>query len=84
LCIAPLFLSGCLLGDQSDAIRGLPHYVPQFGANSAHKLIEKFTSVKELLDAAKVRTIGRPYMQEAVLTYAKVLELNETLITLRR
>ncbi|GAQ85684.1 hypothetical protein KFL_002490020 [Klebsormidium nitens] len=74
----------CLLGDQSDAIRGLPFYVPEFGRNSAIKLIEKFGSVAELLEAARMRTIGRPYMQDAVLEYSQVLELNERLITLRR
>ncbi|KAL2631699.1 hypothetical protein R1flu_016385 [Riccia fluitans] len=74
----------CLLGDSSDNVPGLPELAPGFGRKTALKLMKKHGSLENLLVAAKSRTVGRPYIQEALTQHADVLYRNLQVLKLRR
>ncbi|KAL2623429.1 hypothetical protein R1flu_003634 [Riccia fluitans] len=74
----------CLLGDSSDNVPGLPELAPGFGRKTALKLMKKHGSLENLLVAAKTRTVGRPYIQEALTQHADVLYRNLQVLKLRR
>ncbi|KAL2651974.1 hypothetical protein R1flu_020102 [Riccia fluitans] len=76
--------TGCLLGDSSDNVPGLPELAPGFGRKTALKLMKKHGSLENLLVAAKTRTVGRPYIQEALTQHADVLYRNLQVLKLRR
>lgn len=58
--------------------------VPSFGRNTALKLIKKHGSLETLLNAAAVRTVGRPYAQDALQKYADYLRRNYEVLALKR
>ncbi|KAL3700801.1 hypothetical protein R1sor_018823 [Riccia sorocarpa] len=74
----------CILGDSSDNVPGLPDLAPGFGRKTALKLMKKHGSVENLLVAAKTRTVGKPYIQEALTQHADVLYRNLQVLKLRR
>lgn len=74
----------CLLGDSSDSIPGLPELATGFGRKTALKLIKKHGSLEELLNAVAKRTVGKPYVQEALTLHAPTLWRNLQVLSLRR
>eukprot|EP00249_Psilotum_nudum_P021342 c28077_g1_i1 orf=553-1794(-) len=74
----------CMLGDQIDNIPGLSEFVPGFGRKTALKLMKKHGTLENLLNAATIRTIGKPHIQNAVMEHALILRRNLKLLALRR
>ncbi|BBN13323.1 hypothetical protein MPTK1_6g02570 [Marchantia polymorpha subsp. ruderalis] len=74
----------CIMGDSSDNVPGLPDLAPGFGRKTALKLMKKHGSLESLLVAAKTRTVGRPYIQDALTQHADVLYRNLQVLKLRR
>ncbi|KAK2987944.1 hypothetical protein RJ640_003422 [Escallonia rubra] len=74
----------CIMGDEVDGVPGIQHVVPGFGRKTALKLIKKYGSLDNLLDAAAVRTVGRQYAQDALTKYADYLRRNYEVLSLRR
>eukprot|EP00252_Welwitschia_mirabilis_P020941 TRINITY_DN5243_c0_g1_i2.p1 TRINITY_DN5243_c0_g1~~TRINITY_DN5243_c0_g1_i2.p1 ORF type:complete len:299 (+),score=37.26 TRINITY_DN5243_c0_g1_i2:202-1098(+) len=74
----------CMLGDENDCIPGLPQVIPAFGRKTAMKLLKKHGSLENILKAAAVRTIGKPYVQDAFTKHANLLLKNIQLLELRR
>ncbi|XP_031247174.1 uncharacterized protein LOC116104878 [Pistacia vera] len=74
----------CIMGDEVDGVPGIQHLVPGFGRKTALKLLKKHGSLENLLNAAAVRTVGRPYAQEALTKYADYLRRNYEVLALRR
>lgn len=72
------------MGDSSDNVPGLPDLAPGFGRKTALKLMKKHGSLESLLVAAKTRTVGRPYIQDALTQHADVLYRNLQVLKLRR
>lgn len=58
--------------------------VPSFGRKTALKLIQKYGSLEALLNAAAVRTVGRPYAQDALKKYGDYLRRNYEVLALKR
>lgn len=75
---------GCIVGDEVDGVPGIQHVVPSFGRKTALKLIKKHGSLETLLNAAAVRTVGRPYAQDALTKYADYLRRNYEVLALKR
>jgi len=72
------------MGDEVDGVPGIQHLVPSFGWKTALKLIQKHGSLEALLNAAAVRTVGRPYAQDALTKYADYLRRNYEILALKR
>ncbi|KAI4387948.1 hypothetical protein MLD38_000331 [Melastoma candidum] len=74
----------CILGDEVDGVPGIQHLAPAFGRKTALKLLKKHGSLENLLNAAAVRTVGKPYAQDALTKYADYLRRNYEVLALRR
>ncbi|KAK4279768.1 hypothetical protein QN277_011490 [Acacia crassicarpa] len=74
----------CIVGDEADGVPGIQQMVPDFGRKTALKLIKKHGTLETLLNAAAVRTVGRPYAQEALTKYADYLRRNYEVLALKR
>ncbi|KAM7280580.1 hypothetical protein ACFE04_007714 [Oxalis oulophora] len=74
----------CILGDEIDGVPGIQNVVPEFGRKTAQKLLKKHGSLENLLSAAAVRTVGKPYAQEALTKYADYLRTNYKVLSLKR
>ncbi|KAF9603564.1 hypothetical protein IFM89_037063 [Coptis chinensis] len=74
----------CILGDEVDGVPGIQHVAPGFGRKTALKLLKKHGSLECLLSAAKVRTVGKQYVQEALNKHADYLLKNYEVLSLRR
>ncbi|XP_010530147.1 PREDICTED: uncharacterized protein LOC104806782 [Tarenaya hassleriana] len=74
----------CIMGDEVDGVPGIQHVVPGFGKKTAMKLVKKHGSLENLLSAASVRTVGKPYAQEALTKHADYLRRNYQVLALRR
>lgn len=72
------------MGDEVDGVPGIQHVVPGFGRKTALKLLKKYGSLDDLLNAAAVRTVGRQYVQEALTKYADYLRRNYEVLALKR
>ncbi|EFJ22567.1 hypothetical protein SELMODRAFT_105035, partial [Selaginella moellendorffii] len=70
----------CLLGDAADGVPG----VPGFGRKTSLKLMRKHGSLENLLSAAAIRTVGKPYIQDALKEHSVLLEKNLKVLSLRR
>lgn len=75
---------GCIVGDEVDGVPGIQHVVPSFGRKTALKLIKKHGSLETLLSVAAVRTVGKPYAQDALTKHADYLRRNYEVLALRR
>ncbi|KAI9073587.1 hypothetical protein K1719_044434 [Acacia pycnantha] len=73
----------CIVGDEADGVPGIQQMVPDFGRKTALKLIKKHGTLETLLNAAAVRTVGRPYAQEALTKYADYLRRNYEVLALK-
>ncbi|XP_027923481.1 uncharacterized protein LOC114181272 [Vigna unguiculata] len=74
----------CIVGDEVDGVPGIQHLVPSFGRKTALKLIKKHGSLEALLNAAAIRTVGRPYAQDALKNHADYLRRNYEVLALKR
>lgn len=74
----------CIVGDEADGVPGIQHLVPGFGMKTALKLIKKHGSLENLLNAAAVRTVGKPYVQDALTKHASYFRRNYEVLSLRR
>ncbi|KAG7033404.1 hypothetical protein SDJN02_07460 [Cucurbita argyrosperma subsp. argyrosperma] len=74
----------CIMGDEVDGVPGIQHVAPGFGRKTAMKLLKKHGSLENLLSAAAVRTVGKPYAQDALTKYADYLRTNYKVLALRR
>lgn len=74
----------CLLGDAADGVPGIQTLAPGFGRKTAVKLLERHGTLDNLLSAAAVRTVGKPYAQDALVTHAHFLRTNYEVLSLRR
>ncbi|KAL5173502.1 5'-3' exonuclease [Glycine soja] len=74
----------CIVGDEVDGVPGIQHLVPSFGRKTALKLIKKHGSLETLLNAAAIRTVGRPYAQDALKNHADYLRRNYEVLALKR
>ncbi|XP_024515520.1 uncharacterized protein LOC9640151 [Selaginella moellendorffii] len=70
----------CLLGDAADGGPG----VPGFGRKTALKLMRKHGSLENILSAAAIRAVGKPYIQDALKEHSVLLEKNMEVLSLRR
>ncbi|MCO5564591.1 hypothetical protein L7F22_018255 [Adiantum nelumboides] len=77
-------LTGCLLGDKVDCIPGLAEFAPGFGRKTALKLLKKHGSLERLLREASTRTVGKPFVQDALTQHAPALWKNREVLRLRR
>ncbi|KAJ7973946.1 5'-3' exonuclease [Quillaja saponaria] len=73
----------CIIGDEVDGVPGIQHVAPEFGRKTALKLIKKHGSLENLLNAAAVRTVGRPYAQDALTKHADYLRRNYKVLALK-
>ncbi|XP_058773342.1 uncharacterized protein LOC131647472 isoform X2 [Vicia villosa] len=73
-----------IIGDEADGVPGIQQLVPSFGRKTALKLIRKHGSLEALLNAAAVRTVGRPYAQDALKKHADYLRRNYEVLALKR
>ncbi|KAL8196743.1 hypothetical protein R6Q57_024506 [Mikania cordata] len=74
----------CIVGDKADGVPGIQHLVPGFGMKTALKLLKKHGSLENLLNAAATRTVGKPYVQDALTKHASHFRRNYELLSLRR
>ncbi|MFS7952620.1 putative DNA-directed DNA polymerase [Helianthus anomalus] len=74
----------CIVGDEADGVPGIQHLVPGFGMKTALKLLKKHGSLENLLNAAATRTVGKPYVQDALTKHASHFRRNYELLSLRR
>ncbi|XP_024963931.1 uncharacterized protein LOC112504228 isoform X2 [Cynara cardunculus var. scolymus] len=74
----------CIVGDEADGVPGIQHLVPGFGMKTALKLLKKHGSLENLLNAAAVRTVGKPYVQDALTKHASYFRRNYEVLSLRR
>ena len=72
------------MGDKIDNISGLTDVVPGFGRKTALKLLKKHGSLENLLTVASKRTVGKPYVHEALTKYEFILRKNLEVLRLRR
>jgi hypothetical protein len=75
---------GCIVGDEVDGVPGIQNLVPNFGWKTALKLVRKHGSLEALLNAAAVRTVGKPYAQDALKNHADYLRRNYEVLALKR
>ncbi|XP_057973304.1 uncharacterized protein LOC131161509 isoform X2 [Malania oleifera] len=73
-----------IIGDEVDGVPGIQQVVPGFGRKTAVKLLKRHGSLENLLGAAAVRTVGRPYAQDALTMHADFLRRNYEVLALRR
>jgi 5'-3' exonuclease len=71
------------LGDKIDNVIGLTDVVPGFGRKTALKLLIKHGSLENLLNVAAKRTVGKPYVHEALVKYESILRKNLEVLRLR-
>ncbi|CAK9326112.1 unnamed protein product [Citrullus colocynthis] len=74
----------CIMGDEVDGVPGIQHVAPGFGRKTALKLLKKHGSLENLLSTAAIRTVGKPYAQDALTKYAEYLRMNYKVLALRR
>ncbi|XP_068658191.1 uncharacterized protein [Aristolochia californica] len=74
----------CIMGDDVDGVPGIQHLAPGFGRKTALKLIKKHGSLEKLLNAAAVRTVAKPYAQDALIKHADFLRKNYQVLCLKR
>ncbi|KAK2366421.1 5'-3' exonuclease family protein [Trifolium repens] len=74
----------CIVGDEVDGVPGIQNLVPNFGWKTALKLVRKHGSLEALLNAAAVRTVGKPYAQDALKNHADYLRRNYEVLALKR
>ncbi|KAI7750929.1 hypothetical protein M8C21_003094 [Ambrosia artemisiifolia] len=74
----------CIVGDEADGVPGIQHLVPGFGMKTALKLLKKHGSLENMLNAAATRTVGKPYVQDALTKHASHFRRNYELLSLRR
>nr|GEY71585.1 5'-3' exonuclease [Tanacetum cinerariifolium] len=74
----------CIVGDEADGVTGIQHLVPGFGMKTALKLLKKHGSLQNLLNAAAIRTVGKPYVQDALTKHATHFKRNYKVLSLRR
>ncbi|GJV59419.1 5'-3' exonuclease [Tanacetum coccineum] len=74
----------CIVGDEADGVPGIQHLVPGFGMKTALKLLKKHGSLQNLLNAAAIRTVGKPYVQDALTKHATHFKRNYEVLSLRR
>lgn len=79
-----IYCIGCIMGDEVDGVPGIQHVAPGFGRKTALKLLKKHGSLENLLSAAAIRTVGKPYAQDALTKYAEYLRTNYKVLALRR
>lgn len=72
------------MGDEVDGVPGIQHLVPSFGRKTTLKLLRKHGSLENLLNAAAVRTVGKPYVQDTLTKHADYLRRNYEVLSLRR
>lgn len=72
------------MGDEVDGVPGIQHLVPGFGRKTTLKLLRKHGSLENLLNAAAVRTVGKPYVQDTLTKHADYLRRNYDVLSLRR
>ncbi|CAJ2666174.1 unnamed protein product [Trifolium pratense] len=73
-----------IVGDEVDGVPGIQNLVPNFGWKTALKLVRKHGSLEALLNAAAVRTVGKPYAQDALKNHANYLRRNYKVLALKR
>ncbi|XP_058219164.1 uncharacterized protein LOC131329804 [Rhododendron vialii] len=73
-----------IVGDEVDGVPGIQHLVPSFGRKTTLKLLRKHGSLENLLNAAAVRTVGKPYVQDTLTKHADYLRRNYEVLSLRR
>ncbi|EEF35577.1 DNA polymerase I, putative [Ricinus communis] len=74
----------CIMGDEVDGIPGIQSVAPGFGRKTALKLLKKHGSLENLLNVAAIRTVGKPYAQDALTKHADYLRRNYEVLALRR
>ncbi|CAN1808168.1 5'-3' exonuclease [Linum perenne] len=74
----------CIVGDEVDGVLGLQSVVPSFGRKTALKLLKKRGSLENLLNATAVRTVGKPYVQDALIQHADYLRKNYQVLSLKK
>ncbi|XP_077241450.1 5'-3' exonuclease family protein [Tasmannia lanceolata] len=74
----------CIVGDDVDGVPGIQHLAPGFGRKTAIKLLKKHGSLETLLNAAAIRTVAKPYAQDALTKHADYLRKNYEVLSLRR
>ncbi|CAN1794984.1 5'-3' exonuclease [Linum perenne] len=74
----------CIVGDEVDGVPGLQSVAPSFGRKTALKLLKKHGSLENLLNAAAVRTVGKPYIQDALIQHADYLRKNYQVLALKK
>ncbi|CAN1279870.1 5'-3' exonuclease [Linum perenne] len=74
----------CIVGDEVDGVPGLQSVVPSFGRKTALKLLKKRGLLENLLNAAAVRTVGKPYVQDALIQHADYLRKNYQVLSLKK
>lgn len=74
----------CILGDDVDGVPGIQHVAPGFGRKTTLRLLKKHGSLENLLNASKVRTVGKQYVQEALTKHADYLRKNYEVLSLRK
>ncbi|CAI9112190.1 OLC1v1012602C1 [Oldenlandia corymbosa var. corymbosa] len=74
----------CFLGDEVDGVPGIQKFFPGFGRKTVVKLLKKHGSLQDLLNAAAVRTVAKPYAQDALIKYADELRRNYEVLSLKR
>ncbi|PIA40975.1 hypothetical protein AQUCO_02300031v1 [Aquilegia coerulea] len=74
----------CILGDEVDGVPGIQHVAPGFGRKTALKLLKKHGSLENLLSASKVRTVGKEYVQEALIKHGDYLRKNYEVLRLKK
>ena len=79
-----LCCTGCFMGDEADGVPGIQHLVPGFGRKTAVKLLQKHGSLKNLLNTAAIRTVGKDYAQDALTKHADYLRKNYEILSLKR
>ncbi|PWZ10211.1 hypothetical protein Zm00014a_027465 [Zea mays] len=79
-----LCCTGCFMGDEADGVPGIQHSVPGFGRKTALKLLQKYGSLKNLLNTAAIRTVGKGYAQDALTKQADYLRRNYEVLSLKR
>ncbi|KAJ3677999.1 hypothetical protein LUZ60_001802 [Juncus effusus] len=74
----------CFMGDEVDGVPGIQTLVPAIGRKTAVKLLKKHGSLDNLLNTAKIRTVGKDYIQNALIQHGEYLRRNYEVLSLRR
>ncbi|CAL1396562.1 unnamed protein product [Linum trigynum] len=73
-----------IVGDEVDGVPGIQSVAPGFGRKTALKLLKRHGSLENLLNAAAVRTVGKQYVQDALVEHSDYLRRNYQVLALRR